>query len=76
MDSRARRVEDRIRELCAEAVDAQDSHQAELILAELQQAIHQYTQRLRHRAVAVLSGYLNIPPERRKVSYDRRDRVP
>jgi len=76
MNSRARRVEDRIRELCAEAVEEQNPRQAEMILAELQQAIHQYTQRLRHRAAAVLSGYSNIPLDRRKVPYHRRDRSP
>lgn len=76
MVSRARRVDDRIRELCVEAIEAQNSHQAKLILAELQEAIHQYTQRLRNRAAAILSGCSSIPPDRRKTPYNRRDRAP
>ncbi len=76
MISRARRADDRIRELCAEAVDAQNSHKAKLILAELQEAIHQYTQRLRTRAAAFLSGCSDLPPDRRKTPYDRRGRAP
>lgn len=73
MVSRVRRVDDRIRELCAQAVDAESSHQAKVILAELQEAIHVYTQRLRQRAAAMLSGFSNLPPERRS-AYGRRDR--
>lgn len=76
MVSRARRVDDRIRELCVEAVEAQGSHQAKLILDELQDAIHQYTQRLRNRAAAILSGCSDIPPDRRKTAYYRRDPAP
>jgi hypothetical protein len=76
MVSRARRVDDRIRELCVEAVEAQNSHQAKLILAELQEAIHQYTQRLRTRAAAFLSGCAELPPDRRKTASDHRDRAP
>ncbi len=76
MVSRARRVDDRIRELCVEAVEAESSHQAKLILAELQEAIHQYTQRLRTRAAAFLSGCSELPPDRRKIPYERRDRAP
>jgi hypothetical protein len=76
MISRARRADDRIRELCAEAVDAENPHKAKLILAELQEAIHQYTQRLRTRAAAFLSGCSDLPRDRRKTSYDRRNRAP
>jgi hypothetical protein len=72
----ARRVNDRIRELCAEAVAAKGSHEVKSILAELQLAIHQYTQRLRNRAAVVLSGCPDLPPERRKSSRDRRQRIP
>ena len=76
MISRARRADDRIRDLCADAVDAQNSQQAKLILAELREAIHQYTQRLRTRAAAFLSGCSDLPPDRRKTLYERRDRAP
>lgn len=76
MIPRARRVDDRIRELCVEAIEAQNSQQAKLILAELQEAIHQYTQRLRTRAAAFLAGCSDLPADRRKTSCDRRDRAP
>ncbi len=72
MAAPARRVEDRIRDLCAEAVTTKNSHRVESILAELRLAIRQYTQRLRNRAAAVLSGCSDLPPERRKNSSDRR----
>jgi hypothetical protein len=72
---RARRVNDRIRELCAEAVAAKSPHKVKSILAELQSDIRQYTQRLRNRAAAILSGCLDLPPERRKSSRDRRQRI-
>jgi hypothetical protein len=70
---RARRVDDRIRELCVEAVAAKSSHKAKVILAELQVALHQYTQRLRNRAAAILTG-CELPPERRQSSQERRKR--
>lgn len=70
---RARRVDDRIRELCAEAVAAKSSHKAKVILAELQASLHQYIQRLRNRAAAILTGS-ELPPERRQSSQDRRKR--
>jgi hypothetical protein len=72
---RARRVDDRIRELCAEAVAAKSSHKAREVLAELQVALHQYTQRLRNRAAALLTGCPDLPPEHRKSSQDRRARA-
>ena len=74
MPVRARRLEDRIRELCAEAVAATSSHKARPILAELQSAIHQYTHRLRARAAGLLAGRAEFPRERRKTSRDRRQR--
>jgi hypothetical protein len=55
MGARARRVDDRIRELCAEAVAARSSHKVKSTLAELQVVLHQYTQRLRIRAAAQFS---------------------
>jgi len=50
MNLRARRLDDRIRELCTDAVAAEDYPKAKSILSELQSAVHQYTQRLRARA--------------------------
>jgi len=71
----ARRVDDRIRELCAEAVAAKSSREVKSILAELRLAIRQYIQRVRNRAAAVLSGCPELPPERRQNSRDRRQRI-
>ena len=65
MNWRARRLDDRIRELCAEAVAAKSSHKARQILGELQAALRQYTQRLRGRTAAMMTGR-PLPPERRK----------
>jgi hypothetical protein len=75
MDLRSRRLDDRIRQLCMEALAAGSSHKARPILAELQSAIHQYTQRIRHRAAAVFTNSAAIPPERRKPGRDRRQRT-
>ena len=74
MPVRARRLEDRIRELCADAVAATSSHKARPILAELQSSIRQYTHRLRARAAALLAPRVEFPMERRKNSRDRRQR--
>jgi hypothetical protein len=71
MNLRARRLDDRIRKLCIDAVDAQDSLRAKSILFELRAAIHQYTQRLRAQAAAVLTGR-DLPAERRERNGDRR----
>jgi hypothetical protein len=67
---RTRRLDDRIRELCTEAVAAKDSPNVTSIVTELQSAIHQYTQRLRARGAALLTGR-HFPPDRRKNSGDR-----
>jgi hypothetical protein len=75
MGVHARRLDDRIRELCVEAVAAKSSHKARPILAELQLAIHQYTQRIRRRAAAIFTSSSAIPPERRKAGRDRRQRT-
>lgn len=75
MGLNARRLDDRIRQLCVEAVAANSSHKARPILAELQLAIHQYTQRLRNRAAAIFTNCSAFPPERRKARRDRRQRT-
>jgi hypothetical protein len=67
MNLRARRLEDRIRELCTEAVAADDCPRVKSILSELRSTVHQYTQRLRARAAAILTGR-DFPPERRRNS--------
>jgi uncharacterized coiled-coil protein SlyX len=63
---RSRRLDDRIRELCAKVATSKDSEEVNLILPELQTAIHQAIQRLRLRAVAVMSGRPDFLDERRK----------
>lgn len=51
---RARRLEDRIRDLCARAVSAQDS-ELEAILSALQSALREHNDRLRKLAAAKLT---------------------
>jgi hypothetical protein len=75
MDLCSRRLDDRIRQLCMEALAAGSSQKARPILAELQSAIHQYTQRIRHRAAAIFTNSSAIPRERRKPGRDRRQRA-
>jgi len=72
MNLRARRLEDRIRQLCTEAVAAEDCPRMKSILSELRSTVHQYTQRLRARAAAILTGR-DFPPERRGNSDNRRN---
>jgi len=44
-----RRVEDKIRRLCTDLTVAKDDTEVRAILAELQDALHQYIERLRSR---------------------------
>jgi len=53
---RARRLEDRIRELCARAVAAQDSELV-TIFSALQQALREHNDRLRKLAAAKLAAW-------------------
>ena len=53
---RARRLEDRIRELCALAVSAQDS-ELESIFSSLQSALREHTERIRKLAAAKLTPW-------------------
>jgi len=69
---RTRRLDDRIRELCIEALAAKDSPKVTSILNELQSAIHQYTQRLRARGGALLTGR-HLLPDRRRNSGERKN---
>jgi len=55
-----RRLEDRIRELCAKAVKKQDPAELNKVLEELRAALREHTQRLRHSAVNP-----PLPPEKR-----------
>jgi len=53
---RARRLEDRIRELCAQAVSAQDSELDEIFSA-LQLALREHTEKIRKLAAAKLTAW-------------------
>jgi len=66
MSTRYRRLDDRIRELCAKVGATEDPDELKLILPELKSAIHQMIERLRIKAVTVLSGRRDFPNERRK----------
>lgn len=62
----ARRLEDRIRDLCAKAVAA-GSGELNPILSELQAALHEHTQRLRRMAAAsTFHSPREFPSERRR----------
>ena len=62
----ARRLEDRIRSLCAKAV-AVGSGELNPILSDLKVALHEHTERLRTMAAALtLRPSREFPPERRR----------
>ena len=66
MSRRSRRLDDRIRELCARIAVTKNPEEVHLILPELRNAIHEAVERLRIRAVAVLTRSPDIPKERRR----------
>jgi hypothetical protein len=49
-----RRLEDRIRELCAKTITAQGTAELESVLTELKSALHEHSERLRTMAVLKL----------------------
>jgi hypothetical protein len=53
---RARRLEDRIRELCARAVAAHDS-ELDTIFSDLQRSLHEHNDRIRKLAAAKLAAW-------------------
>ena len=60
-----RRLEDRIRELCAKALIAR-GHELHPILDDLKAALHEHSERLKQVAVLKLvTGGNGSPPERR-----------
>lgn len=58
--ARRRRLEDRIRELCARAVVTPESGELDEIFTQLRAALREHTDRLRHLAVSA-----PLPRERR-----------
>lgn len=67
MSSPSRRLEDRIRELCAQVLASENADDLKLVLPELRKAIHEATERLRARAAAALKGDGKPDKERRKL---------
>ena len=57
-----RRLDDRIRELCAKAVRCQDSAELQRVLAELRAAMREHTERLRRSVV-------NFPQSQRRAEW-------
>jgi hypothetical protein len=60
-----RRLQDRIRELCALAVAARHDDERDSILAELRSALHEHTDRLKRKAVLKLVEHEDGFEERR-----------
>ena len=67
VSTRSRRLDDRIRELCARLVASTEHHDVEAILSELKAALHESIERLRKRVAAALSGHRDFQ-DRRKAS--------
>jgi hypothetical protein len=64
----SRRLDDRIRNLCAQVATSKDPDELNQILPELKLAIHEAIERLRKRAAVVLGGQRDVPLDRRKRS--------
>ena len=62
----ARRIEDRIRILCARVSTAPERDLLK-VLSELQSTIHEYTRRTENRISASILSWRTFPQERRKV---------
>ena len=65
-----RRLEDRIRELCAQAVVSQDEAEQRQIFTRLRAALHEQINRLR---LQLLLGY---PPQRRSLPMENSEAIP
>ncbi len=63
---RARRLEDRIRELCKKIIATEDEADLSTLLAALQIAIHELIVRLRLRAAVGLTKHAALVKERRR----------
>ena len=63
--SPARRLEDRIRELCARVGTAKDG-QLDEVTGELRLALTEYLRRVQNQASATVLAWPEFPPERRR----------
>jgi hypothetical protein len=61
-----RRLDDRIRELCDQALAAQSAPEWEAIIADLQSALREHNERLRKRVALRLAGRKNAVSEERR----------
>jgi hypothetical protein len=61
----ARRLEDRIRELCIIVASSSDSDLAEAV-SELEAAMNEYTRRLANKTSAAVLAWPKLPAERRR----------
>ncbi len=71
MDSQSRRLEDRIRALCAAAILTKNPEKSRSILSEMRTSIHRYTERLRARASMILGEGSEFGEERRRTTQRR-----
>jgi hypothetical protein len=63
-----RRLDDRIRELCDQALAAQTAHEWETIIADLQSGLREHNERLRKRVALRLAGRENAVAQERRAS--------
>ena len=68
MSMHSRRLDDRIRDLCAKLVASTEQHDVNHTLSELKAALHESIERLRGRAAAGLNGRRDFPEDKRKAS--------
>jgi hypothetical protein len=61
----SRRLDDRIRELCARLVASTEHHDVNQILSELKVALHESIERLRIRVAGALSGRRDFQDRRK-----------
>jgi len=60
-----RRLDDRIRELCQQALAARDAGESDTILAELRSALHEHSRRVRRRFLTLIFREKGYTQERR-----------
>lgn len=65
----SKRLEDRIKELCAEAIATPESPELNVVLKQLQDALHEHTDRLRDMAAS-----RRVRVERRSPTFEVTDR--
>jgi hypothetical protein len=64
----ARRLEDKIRLLCAKAVAAKEHADVREIISDLQASLREHAQRVRRFALSALARPIASKPDRRKIA--------